>query len=77
MLVLYRYQENDAETLSANIRNILQSINQLISNCTNTLEPESLKICFMLTESMFALMDLQINQLAVQTCVMQLYQRIN
>lgn len=77
MLVLYRYQENDAETLSQNILQILQSISEQIQSSSNTLLPESLKTCFMLTESMFALMDQSINQLAVKICVEQLYQTIN
>ena len=77
MLVLYRYQENDADSLNANILKILESVSHQITNSANTLVPESMKTCFMLTESMFSLMDQSINQLAVKICVEQLYQAIS
>lgn len=62
--------------MNANILRILQSISEQITkvtNCSSGLAPEAMKTCFMLTESMFSLMDQQINQLAVKICVEQLY----
>lgn len=69
MLVLYRHQENDAASLNQNILNILQSTSQQIADSSANMSPDSMKTCFMLTESMFALVDQQINQLTVKTCI--------
>ena len=76
MLILYRYQENNVHSLNDNIIKILQNILQFINDSSQSPSPDSMKSCFMLTESMFSLMDPAINQHTVRICVERLYQSI-
>jgi hypothetical protein len=55
----------------------LQNISQQIIDSSTNFVPDSLKTCFMLTESIFALMEQEINQLAVKTCVEKLFETID
>lgn len=56
---------------------ILQQISQYIADSAVNLASDNLKTCFMLTESMFVLMDSHINQLTVKICVEKLYEIID
>ena len=77
MLILYRYQETVNTDLNQNILQILQKISQYIADSAVNLASDNLKTCFMLTESMFVLMDQNINQLTVKICVEKLFEIID
>lgn len=63
--------------MNQNILQILQQISQYITDSTVNLATDNLKTCFMLTESIFVLMDPGINQLVVKICLGKLFEIID
>jgi hypothetical protein len=73
MILLYKYQENPNQQFHNNIQSILNKIQLLATQGQETLNSDTLKSSFMLTEVMFSIGNDEVQKMIIETCITKLY----
>lgn len=73
MILLYKYQENPNAQFHNNIQSILNKIELLTTQGQESLNSDTLKSSFMLTEVMFSIGNEDVQKKIIETCITKLY----
>jgi hypothetical protein len=73
MILLYKYQENPNQQFLNNIQSILNKIELLATQGQESLNSDTLKSSFMLTEVMFSIGNDEVQKRIIDTCLTKLY----